>query len=125
MGCANFDALLADALDGTLNGPKLESFERHKAACKTCALMFAETEAGLNWLQQARRSGASAHLVHNILAVTSGTAVATGMAEVAARRPWWERVPRAHDTRPCPIADTAFRDVIRDGFLLHHDGDWA
>lgn len=92
IGCANFDALLADALDGTLNGPKLEGFERHKAACTTCALMFAETEAGMNWLSNLDEVEPPSSLVHNILAVTSATEVATGMAEVAARRPWWERV---------------------------------
>jgi len=92
MGCANFDALLADALDGTLTGPKLQSFELHKAACENCALMFAEAEAGLNWLNKLDEVEPPRNLVHNILAATSGTEVATGMAEVAARRPWWERI---------------------------------
>src|SRR5512140_2200127 len=91
MGCANFDALLADALDGTLSGTKLASFDAHKAECKSCALMFSEAEAGLNWLQELDEVEPPRNLVHNILAATSGTEVATGMAEAAARRPWWER----------------------------------
>lgn len=52
MGCANFDALLADALDGTLDGTKLASFDSHKVECRSCALMFSEAKAGLNWLQE-------------------------------------------------------------------------
>ena len=92
MGCATFDALLADALDGTLDGAKQKSFERHKATCASCAAMFAEAEAGLNWLSKLDEVEPPRNLVHNILAVTSGTEVATGMAEVAARRPWHVRI---------------------------------
>lgn len=91
MACANFDALLADALDGALDRAKLASFDSHKSECKSCALMFSEAKAGMNWLQELEEVEPPRNLVHNILAATSGTEVATGMAEAAARRPWWER----------------------------------
>lgn len=92
MQCVEFDALLADALDGVLAGPRLESFEQHKKDCATCATMFAETESGMNWMSALDEVDPPRMLVHNILAATTGTAVATGMAEVAARRPLWQRI---------------------------------
>lgn len=108
MGCANFDSLLADALDGTLDGTKLASFDSHKAECKSCALMFSEAEAGLNWLQELDEVEPPRNLVHNILAVTSGTEVATGMAEAAARRPWWERFRGGMKPGMAPIFTSRF-----------------
>ncbi len=108
MGCANFDALLADALDGTLDGTKLASFDSHKAECESCALMFSEAEAGLNWIHELGEVEPPRNLIHNILAVTSGTAVATGMAEAAARRPWLERFRERMQPGLAPIFTQRF-----------------
>lgn len=91
MQCAEFDALLTDALDGTLSNGKMASFEQHKSACATCGSMFAEAEAGLNWLKTLDEVESPSNLVHNILAVTSGR-TETVRAEVAAKQPIWDRV---------------------------------
>lgn len=91
MQCAEFDALLADALDGTLSAAKMASFEQHKSACATCGAMFAEAEAGLSWLNSLDEVEPPANLVHNIIAVTSGRVEAV-RAEVAAKQPVWDRV---------------------------------
>ena len=40
MQCAEFDALLSEALDGTLAGPKLESFQAHARVCAVCGPLF-------------------------------------------------------------------------------------
>ena len=36
MQCAEFDALLNEALDATLTGAKLESFQAHARVCAVC-----------------------------------------------------------------------------------------
>ncbi len=91
MQCAEFDALLADALDGTLSAAKMASFEQHKGACATCGAMFAEAEAGLNWLGMLEEVEPPTNLVHNILAVTRGR-TETVRAEVVAKQSAWDRV---------------------------------
>jgi len=91
MHCAEFDALLSDALDGTLSAAKMASFEQHKNACATCGAMFAEAEAGLKWLETLDEIEPPSNLVHNILAVTSGRAE-TVRAEQVAKQPIWDRV---------------------------------
>src|SRR5512142_1607979 len=91
MQCAEFDALLADALDGTLTGEKLTGFERHKVQCGTCGAMFAEAEAGLKWLETLDEVEPPTNLVHNILAVTSGR-TETVRTDVVAKKSGWDRV---------------------------------
>ncbi|HWR36766.1 MAG TPA: hypothetical protein VN622_12930 [Clostridia bacterium] len=108
MQCVDFDALLADALDGVLTGPKLASFEEHKAACRTCAEMFAEAGAGLNWLNALEEVEPPRNLVRNILIATTGTAEATGMAEVAARLPWWQRLRQRMVPQLAPVLTPRF-----------------
>lgn len=91
MQCTEFDALLADALDGTLTGGKMAEFDRHKNECATCGAMFAEAEAGLNWLETLNEVEPPRNLVHNILVATSGVAEAAHAAETA-KQPLWDRV---------------------------------
>jgi hypothetical protein len=91
MQCAEFDALMSDALDGTLSNGKMASFEQHKSACATCRAMFAEADSGLNWLKTLDEVEPPSNLVHNILAVTSGR-TETVRAEVVAKQPMWDRV---------------------------------
>jgi hypothetical protein len=92
MQCNEFEALLSDALDGTLAGPRLEHFQTHRASCALCGLLFAEAEAGKGWLQGLREVEPPRNLVHNILAATSGvqaTAPAAGERGLLSRLPGW------------------------------------
>lgn len=91
MQCAEFDALLADALDGTLTGEKLTGFERHKVQCGTCGAMFAEAEAGLKWLETLDEVEPPRNLVHNILVATTGVTESEHAAE-GPKQPLWDRV---------------------------------
>ncbi|MDT8070468.1 MAG: zf-HC2 domain-containing protein [Terriglobia bacterium] len=91
MQCAEFEALLADALDGTLTGEKQARFERHKTECATCNAMFAEAESGLKWLETLDEVEPPRNLVHNILVATSGVAETAREAE-ASKPPLWDRV---------------------------------
>lgn len=97
MQCAEFDLVMADAIDGLLTGEQLAKFESHKASCPACAAMFADTAAGASWLQDLGEIEPPRNLVHNIVAATSGVAVAAAeaKAEEASHRPLWERLKNA------------------------------
>lgn len=72
MQCAEFDALLNEALDATLTGPKLERFQAHARICAVCGPLFAEADAGRRWLKSLADVEPPTHLVHNILLATTG-----------------------------------------------------
>ena len=72
MQCSEFDALLADALDQTLSGAKLESFQAHARACSICGPLLAEAEQGRQWLKQVVEVEPPVDLVKNILLATTG-----------------------------------------------------
>ncbi len=90
MQCLEFDALLAEALDGTLTGASRERFEAHRASCPSCGSMFAEARAGLRWLKGLDEVEPPAKLVHNILAATIGRVEAAPQARP--REGWWPRL---------------------------------
>lgn len=92
MQCAEFDALLADALDGALTGADLQRFEAHKASCPSCGPLFAAARTGFKMLHGLTEVEPPAMLVHNILAATIG------------------QVQVAPVTRP---VDESFRDKLR------------
>ncbi len=89
MQCTEFDALLTEAIDGTLNGPRLERFEQHKAGCPACSTLFAEVVSGVAWLNEVEDAEPPRNLVHNIIAATSGAALQAAKAEP--RRSAWDR----------------------------------
>ena len=70
--CGEFEALLSDALEGHLSGARGEGFEAHRRACSVCGPLFVDVQAGRQWLQSLEEVEPPAHLVHNILASTTG-----------------------------------------------------
>jgi hypothetical protein len=95
MQCNEFEAVLTDAIDGVLTGTGLERFQAHARICRACGPLFAEAEAGRNWLKGLTEVEPPASLVTNILASTTG--VDTQRLRVTARAPqprisWWEHV---------------------------------
>src|SRR5258707_4131433 len=72
MQCHEFDILLADAFDGILSGSQLDRFQAHARACPACGPLFADAEAGRNWLKSLTEVEPPAGLVENILASTTG-----------------------------------------------------
>jgi hypothetical protein len=72
MQCHEFDSLLSDALDGVLTGARLEGFQAHVRTCAACGPLFAEVEAGRNWLKDLTEVEPPVSLVTNILASTTG-----------------------------------------------------
>jgi len=101
--CTEFETLLSDALDGDgqLSAARKESFDAHRRVCAICGPMFAEVQAGRQWLRALAMEPVEppAHLVHNILAATTGVvstrplAVRTdgGTTPFGERaREWWD-----------------------------------
>lgn len=95
MQCNEFDSLLTEALDGALRGVALERFQAHARSCGVCGPLFAEVEAGRNWLKGLEEVEPPASLVNDILASTTG--IDTQRLRVAARQhqpriSWLDRV---------------------------------
>lgn len=103
MQCNEFDALLSQAIDGTLSGERLEAFEAHRRECQLCGPMLRDAEAGRGWLKSLEEVEPPAHLVNNILLATSG--VAAGKA--TARATWGERIGRWIDAILSPVVAVA------------------
>ena len=91
MQCAEFEALLAEALDGQLSGRQLESFRQHREVCPVCGPLFAQAETGLNWLKAVSQVEPPPNLVNRILAATTGVQQSAPVA-VPATHPWPERL---------------------------------
>ncbi|HUN89528.1 MAG TPA: hypothetical protein VMU28_12085 [Terriglobales bacterium] len=89
MQCAEFDALLSDALDGRLGGQNLVRFNLHKSGCTACSEMFSEAEAGMNFLRALPELDPPAGFAERILLATSGAQTA---AKAEAKRTWQERL---------------------------------
>src|SRR5271157_2693936 len=72
MQCVEVEALLAEILDGTLQGATQTGFEAHQRSCAACRTMVEEARAGMHWLRGLDETEAPPNLVHNILAQTIG-----------------------------------------------------
>jgi hypothetical protein len=106
MQCNEFDALLSEALDKMLTGPKAEAFLAHGKTCAVCGPLLAEAEIGKRWLEQLVEVEPPAMLVHNILAATVGidTARMQGTAMVPVRGTWIERLAEIGRMVVSPVA---------------------
>jgi hypothetical protein len=92
--CTEFETLLTDVLEGQLNAARTESFEAHRRVCGICGPLFAEAQAGRQWLRSLEAVEPPVHLVHNILAATTG---------VLSTRP----LPSTADGRTTPFGERA------------------
>jgi len=94
-----------DALEGELSGARKESFEAHRRSCAVCGPMFAEVEAGRQWLRSLEPVEPPAYLVHNILAATTGV-VSTRLATTSGARtiPLGERLREWWDSWFTPVS---------------------
>ena len=107
LSCSEFDALLSDALDGVLTPASQRRFDSHRETCATCGPLFAETSAGLNWLEALPELEPPANLVHNIVAATS-MQTAAALANVP-KLGWKQRVRTFLTDVAAP-----FRPLIRE-----------
>ena len=88
MHCAEFDALLSQAIDGTLAGERLGAFEAHGRECKLCGPLLQEAEAGHKWLKSLAEVEPPEQLVTNILLRTTGVVPSRQKVGVS----WTDRV---------------------------------
>ena len=91
MQCAEFEGLLAEALDGQLSGTQLQDFRQHRDLCPVCGPLFAQAETGLSWLKAVKAVEPPPHLVNSILAATTGVQAHVPVA-VPVTQPWPERL---------------------------------
>ncbi len=86
--CAQCEAMLIDALDGTLSPADQATFDLHMAGCLSCADMLADAQRGAAWMEmlQAPRPEPPANLLERIIAQTSG-AQTSGQADAQTGSP--------------------------------------
>lgn len=89
MQCSQFEALLADALDGVLSQAADSAFHAHAESCAACGPIFAEARQGMLMLQALGEVEPPKNLLHNILAATSAVDAAKAPGKSEASRPGW------------------------------------
>jgi hypothetical protein len=91
--CGEFEAMLAEALDGALSTENQQSFEAHGQNCRVCSPLWAETQEGMELMRSLGEVEPPKNLVHNILAATT---MKEARAESATTEPikggWLERL---------------------------------
>jgi hypothetical protein len=90
MACSEFESLLNEALDGTLDAAARQRFDAHKSGCAICLQSFTEVEAGMKWMEALPDLEPPARLLHSILAETTGAA--ERLVPAAERSGWWQQV---------------------------------
>jgi len=102
--CSQFEALLSEALDGQLSGSQKQSFEAHGRVCGICGPLLADALVGQQLLKSLEDVEPPVHLLHNILASTSGISSARLLANSPERRGMGERVRQWWDSMITPTA---------------------
>ena len=92
MQCVEVEALLAEALDGTLQGAQLAAFEAHQQNCPACKTLVEEASAGMHWLKGLDEAEPPRHLVHNILAQTIGALPSEHLAPAPRGEGWFDKL---------------------------------
>ncbi len=107
--CSQFEALLADALDGVLSPEDQTAFDAHARSCTLCGPMLADAREGRLWLEPLEEVEPPKNLIHNILAATTMAEAAPGTEPVASRR---------KRTGFCPLLAGFFRSRVATSFSM-------
>jgi hypothetical protein len=86
MSCADFQAVLTEAVEGSLEAGRMRDVREHVAGCANCGPLFAEALAGYEWARGLRAVEAPAGLMARILAATSGAELGAESESPAALR---------------------------------------
>ena len=108
MQCVEYEALLAEALDGTLHGATLAAFEAHQRSCPACRTKVEEATAGMHWLKGLEEVEPPRNLVHNILAQTIGALPAETTVVVPQAEGWWGRLKQGMTPFFSPVVTPRF-----------------
>jgi anti-sigma factor RsiW len=123
--CAVCEAMLPEAVDGTLSEAEQSAFNKHLAGCVECARELAAARRGAAWLSMLKSQAPEppAGLLAKILAETTGavqydsSAVAAPVPPVSA----WETAPHPVAAKPPRGWNTqwaAFRRQLSDVFSI-------
>jgi hypothetical protein len=106
--CAQCEAMLADALDGTLSAEDQATFDLHMVGCATCAAMLADVQRGAAWMEMLRspRPEPSAALLERILAQTGAPTHSESSLSVSPATPAYVRNPNTLLGRPILVSST-------------------
>jgi Putative zinc-finger len=87
LDCAQCEAMLADAIDGTIASAAQASFDRHIATCEVCSEMFADAQRGaaLLGMLKTHRPEPPASLLDRIVSQTSGAVAVSAAAALLPR----------------------------------------
>ena len=118
--CVEVEALLAEALDGTLHGSQLAAFEAHQQSCPACRTLVAEAGAGMHWLKGLDEAEPPRNLVHNILAQTIGALPSEHIVPVQRGEGWLEKLKGRLAPLFASGGYSALCHVVRHGVLLHY-----
>src|SRR4051812_38357012 len=108
MQCADVEALLVEALDGTLQGPRMATFEAHQQTCASCRETVAEARAGMLLLQGLGEAEPPRNLVHNILAQTIGALPSEHAMPAPQPEGWFEKLKARLAPIFAPVATPRF-----------------
>lgn len=108
MQCVEWEALLADALDGALHGSELAAFEGHQQSCLVCGEQYREAAAGMHWLKGLEEVEVPRNLVHNIMVHTVGAQPVPREKVVVEGESWWGRLKGRISPVFAPIATPRF-----------------
>jgi hypothetical protein len=95
MPCSQFEALLAEALDGALPQQFRPAFEAHGQTCPSCGPMLAEAREGMLLLAGLEEVEPPRNLLHNILAATTMAEARLSPGTVptqVVQTGWWEKL---------------------------------
>jgi hypothetical protein len=83
--CTQCEAMLSDALDGTLSAADQATFDLHLAGCPSCSTMLADAQRGAAWMEMLKspRPEPPSTLLERIIAQTSGQTA----SQAAAHKP--------------------------------------
>jgi hypothetical protein len=108
MQCVEIEALLAEALDGTLHGSTLAAFEAHRDSCLACRTLIAEAGSGMHWLKGLDEIEPPRNLVHNILAQTIGQIPEPRPTQAPKGESWLERLKGKVSPAFAPVVTPRF-----------------
>jgi len=118
--CAVCEAMLPDAVDGTLSPAEQQAFDRHVAGCVQCSRELASAQRGAAWLAMLKGNAPEppAALLAKILAGTTG-AVAPLMREETAQV-WAAQPVRGGTEHGWATRFAAYRQKLADVFSLEN-----
>jgi hypothetical protein len=71
MQCAEFEALLSEAVEGLLGASRMTEFRSHAADCQSCGVLFADALAGHKLLESLHQTEPPESLFEKVIAATS------------------------------------------------------